>query len=156
MTGSMKTLARPDCRAEILRRLRTVRPDAAPRWGRMSAHQMVCHLADACRMATGERTVTRATGPLPPAVMKLIALYLPLPWPAGIPTRPELDQHCGGTQPVDFDRDLAEAEALLNALTTREIGVAWPSHPLFGGMTRADWLRWGYIHTAHHLRQFVA
>jgi hypothetical protein len=29
-------------------------------------------------------------------------------------------------------------------------------HPMFGSMKRADWLRWGYLHADHHLRQFSA
>jgi hypothetical protein len=152
----MKTLARDDCRAEIRRRLRTVRPESTPRWGKMSAHQMVCHLADACRMATGEKIVAPVRGALPPGVVKWIALYLPLPWPKGIPTLPELDQQGGGTRPVDFPADLARVEASLNALVTGSVaGEGWP-HPVFGAMSRADWLRWGYLHTAHHLRQFGA
>lgn len=152
----MKTLARQDCKEEILRRLRTVRPDSTARWGRMTAHQMVCHLSDCCRMASGEKAVTAVAGPLPPVVMKWIALYLPLPWPRGIKTRPEVDQHVGGTQPVEFAADRARAETLLDALTTRPIGTPWCSHPVFGRMSRADWLRWGYVHTAHHLKQFGA
>ena len=152
----MKSLARHECRVEITRRLRTVRHDARPRWGRMSAHQMVCHLADACRMATGEKAVAPVTGRVPPLVMKWIALYLPLPWPAGIPTVQELDQLCGGTAPVDFDADRSTAEALLDALSTLDGTRAWAPHPVFGRMSRADWLRWGYVHTAHHLKQFGA
>jgi hypothetical protein len=42
----MKTLARERDRDEILRRLTTLDPQRAARWGRMSAHQMVCHLTD--------------------------------------------------------------------------------------------------------------
>ena len=149
----MRTLARESCRAEIVRRLRSVRPDSTPRWGRMSAHQMLCHLADACRMAVGQETVAPIAGPLPPVVMKWIALYLPLPWPRGIPTVPELDQYGGGTPPVDFTADLTAVEVLLKSLTTLE---TWPPHPIFGRMSRRDWLRWGYVHTAHHLQQFGA
>ena len=149
----MKSLAREDCRAEIVRRLRTVRTDSIPRWGRMSAHQMICHLADACRMATGQKAVAPVAGTLPPGVMKWIALYSPLPWPRGIPTVPELDQHRGGTTPLEFAADLAAVEALLNALVSQQ---ECPPHPIFGRMSRADWLRWGYVHTAHHLRQFGA
>ena len=52
----MKTLARESDAAEILRRLRAVRPDSVGRWGRMSAHQMVCHLSDGYRLLTGELT----------------------------------------------------------------------------------------------------
>jgi Protein of unknown function (DUF1569) len=27
-------------------------------------------------------------------------------------------------------------------------------HPIFGPMTAKDWMRWGYLHADHHLRQF--
>jgi prephenate dehydrogenase len=29
-----------------------------------------------------------------------------------------------------------------------------PSHPMFGPMSPEDWMRWGYLHADHHLRQF--
>ena len=152
----MKTLARERCKAEILRRLRTVRPESARRWGQMSAHQMVCHLSDSCRMATGQKPVSDSTGRLQRTLVKWIALYLPLRWPAGILTRPEIDQQLAGTRPVDFATDLAELEALLELVTTREKRFDWPVHPIFGRMSQAAWLRWAYLHMDHHLRQFGA
>ncbi len=118
--GGMKTLARHRDKAEILQRLRAVRPDSVRRWGRMSAHQMVCHLSDSFRMVLGQKPVCDATGRLQRTIVKWIALYLPLPWPAGIPTRPELDQELGGTRPVDFAADVAELEALLDRVTTQK------------------------------------
>jgi len=27
-------------------------------------------------------------------------------------------------------------------------------HSLFGQMSYVDWMRWGYLHTDHHLREF--
>jgi hypothetical protein len=27
-------------------------------------------------------------------------------------------------------------------------------HPIFGAMSERAWLRWGYLHMDHHLRQF--
>jgi hypothetical protein len=151
---AMKTLARPRDKAEILGRLTTVRPDGRRRWGRMSAHQMVCHLADAFRMAIGERTVSPAEGLLQRTVVKWVALYAPVPWPAGIPTRPGTDQETGGTRPVEFSADLARAEALLELFTAPDRDLHRTPHPIFGGMSGAAWLRWGYLHTDHHLRQF--
>src|SRR4029434_2647554 len=115
----MKTLARQRDKAEILQRLRDVRPESVRRWGRMSAHQMVCHLNDSFRMATGEKPVSHATGLPQRTIVKWIALYLPLPWPAGIFTRPEIDQELGGTRPVNFAADVAQLEALLELITTR-------------------------------------
>ena len=153
----MKTLAREQCRAEILYRLRTVRPESTRRWGRMSAHQMICHLSDSCRMATGQKPVSDATGRLPRTVVKWIALYLPLQWPTGnLATRPEIDQEVAGTCPGDFAADVAELEALLEIITTRQKGFNWPVHPVFGRMSHRAWLRWAYLHTDHHLRQFGA
>jgi Protein of unknown function (DUF1569) len=151
----VKTLASPRETAEIVRRLRALRPDSAARWGRMSVHQMVCHLSDACRMATGAEFVSDASGPLQRTLVKWIALYLPLPWPPGILTRPEIDQEFGGTRPSDFATDVAKAITLVQGLATAG-NVDWPPHPIFGRMSRAAWLRWGYLHTDHHLRQFGA
>jgi hypothetical protein len=152
----MKTLARLRDRAEILQRLKAVRPESVRRWGRMSAHQMVCHLSDSFRIAFGEKFVSQATGPLQRTIVKWIALYVPVPWPAGIPTRPEIDQDLGGTRPVDFARDVAELEALLKVVTARDGRFERQSHPIFGTMSEAAWLRWAYLHMDHHLRQFGA
>jgi hypothetical protein len=121
----------------------------------MSAHQMVCHLADAFRMATGERAVSSASGPLQRTLVKWLALYLPLAWPAGVPTRPEVDQTIAGTKPLEFAHDVSQVELLL-AKTAAQGPRAWPVHPIFGRMSHRAWLRWAYLHTDHHLRQFGA
>ena len=153
----MKSLARPADKAEVLRRLKDVRPESARRWGRMSAPQMVCHLADAFRMALGQKPVSHLPGLLNRTIVKWIALYAPLRWPHGILTRPEIDQElAGGTKPGDFTGDVQQVEALVDMFTSPKVGFAWPSHPIFGKMSHDDWLRWGYLHTDHHLRQFGA
>jgi len=152
----MKTLARPRDRAEILHRLGTLRPENPRRWGRMSAHQMVCHLADALRMGTGQKPVSHATSLLHRTIVKWIVLYVPLRWPAGILTRPEIDQELGGTRPCDFAADVAQLEALLELVTAQTRSFHWQPHPIFGRMSDAAWLRWGYLHMDHHLRQFGA
>jgi len=152
----MKTLARERDKAEILGRLRTVRPESMRRWGRMSAHQMVCHLGDGFRMALGQKRVSPATGLLQRTIIKVFALYVPLPWPAGIPTSPEINQQGEGTRPVDFATDVAQVEALLEVLTAPTRSLDRQSHPTFGAMSDAAWLRWAYLHTDHHLRQFGA
>jgi len=150
----MKTLAREECRAAIQRRIRTVRPESAARWGRMSAHQMICHLSDGCRMALGEKAVSAAPTLFERTVLKGVVLYAPVRWPSGIPTSPEIDQLCGGTPPASFAADVAELHTLLEGLTRRDEGSAWARHPVFGRMSRAAWLRWSYLHADHHLRQF--
>ena len=150
----MRTLSEEGCYEELIGRLRHMTPESAARWGRMSAHQMVCHLADACRMALGEKHASEATGLLQQTVVKWIALYTPLPWPPNIQTRPEVDQCIAGTKPMQFDADVAEVARLLLELKTRNPAAPWPRHPIFGPMSRRAWHRWAYRHTDHHLRQF--
>src|SRR5262249_40506669 len=155
---SMKTLARSRDTAEILRRLGAVRRDTVPRWGRMSSHQMVCHLSDGYRVLMGERSTALVDSPLPRPLMKWIALYAPVRWPAGLPTTPDLDQDVGGTQPGDFAADIAALAALLDAIAShashRRGRFDGQLHPLFGRMSESAWLRWAYLHADHHLRQF--
>ena len=151
----MKTLARERDKAEILQRLSLLDAGRPRRWGRMSAHQMVCHLTDSLKVMTGEKTAKPTTGAaviLHRTVVKWIALWLPVRWPPGIPTMPEMDQQRGGTKPIAFAADLARLESLVERITTRRFdkGV----HPLFGRMSSKGWLRWAYLHMDHHLRQF--
>jgi hypothetical protein len=150
----VKTLAKPLDKAEIVERLRRVRPHTSRRWGTMSAHQMICHLADAFRMAIGERPVSERTHLLNRTIVKWAALYLPVPWPRGIPTRPEIDPCRGGTGPGEFTADLTELERLLERVTVRPRTFEWRAHPTFGSLSESAWLRWGYLHMDHHLRQF--
>ena len=152
----MKTLARAQDKAEILRRLKTLRPDSVRQWGRMSAHQMICHLNDSFLGVTGQREISPATGVFQRTLMKWVALYLPLRWPTGIPTRPEVDQEAGGTKPGEFAGDVAQLEALIEFVTPQSGPGPWQVHPIFGTMTTAQCLRWAYLHCDHHLRQFGA
>jgi hypothetical protein len=118
----------------------------------MSAHQMVCHLCDAYRCPLGEKSASPATGFLQRTVMKWIALQLPLKWPYGVATRPEMEQGVGGTPPAEFERDRADLLSIVRRFCdTAELSEP---HPFFGPMSRQEWLRWGYLHADHHLRQF--
>ena len=153
----MKTLASSDDRAELIRRLATVRRESVARWGRMSAHQMICHLADAFRMATGDKTVAPRHSLLTRTALKYLVLAIPLPWPPGVPTSPELDQFGSvSTKPREFAADVQEVAMLIEqqALGTASLGAQ--PHPIFGPMSSTEWLRWGWLHTNHHLRQFGA
>ncbi len=116
---------------------------------------MICHLSDAFLMMTGEKAVSSASVRMPRVLVKWIALYLPLRWPEGILTRPEIDQQCGGTRPVEFAADVVRVETLLDVVTMPKARFE-PEHPVFGRMSHKAWLRWGYMHMDHHLRQFGA
>ncbi|MGH9884415.1 MAG: DUF1569 domain-containing protein [bacterium] len=152
----MKTLARPGDKSELLRRLKEVRAETVPRWGRMSAHQMVCHVTDAFRMCVRQKDVRDASGLFHRTLLKWFVLYVPLTWGTGIPTSPELDQEGEGTRPSDFAVDVATLEAVVELIAADPRSLHRQLHPLFGRMSHSAWLRWGYLHMDHHLRQFGA
>ncbi|MGA9462883.1 MAG: DUF1569 domain-containing protein [Terracidiphilus sp.] len=152
----MKTLANPTDRDQILRRLQTVLPTSPRRWGAMSAHQMICHVTDVFRSSMGEKDVSLAPRILPRPPMRYVALWLPFPWPPGVPARPEWDQQIAGTAPIDFEEDRQELLRILARFTGQPLGFAWREHAIFGRMSHAEWQRLGYRHMDHHLRQFGA
>jgi hypothetical protein len=43
---------------------------------------------------------------------------------------------------------------MIERLTSAERDFQWGRHPLFAEMSERDWMRWGYLHVDHHLRQF--
>ena len=150
----MKTLANATDKKEVLRRLQQLKPDSRRRWGKMTAHQMICHLHDSFRAGTGEKQISSVSNFLTRTLLKWIALYVPISWPHGVPTRPEMDQNRGGTKPVEFDRDVRELEMMVERFSQPQRDFDWHRHPLFEEMSDRDWLRWGYLHVDHHLRQF--
>jgi Protein of unknown function (DUF1569) len=151
----MKSLSKQIDKDELLKRLGALRPDSSRRWGRMTAHQMVCHLNDSFKSVTGEREVGMSkTHPALRPLMRWFALRVPLPWPHGLPTMPGNDQERGGTPPEDFQRDVDELATIIERLTSPQRDFQWRRHPLFDEMAERDWMRWGYLHVDHHLRQF--
>ena len=152
----MKTFARDACRVEAIERLRSVRVDSARRWGTMTPHQMICHCADAARMALGAVTPADVSTGLTRHVIKWVALYAPMRWPAGVQTVSEFDWRTAGAPSTAFDDDVRALADLLAQVRGRDGGTGWPRHPIFGPMTERAWLRWAYLHMDHHLRQFGA
>jgi Protein of unknown function (DUF1569) len=148
----MKSLAAANDLQEIQARVEALTPADRRLWGKMTVHEMVCHLADSLRCPLGEKTASEAKV-FSRRFYKWVALNVPMKWPQGVATRPEMEQGVGGSCPTDFDADRRAVQELL----ARFAGTAHEEmspHPIFGQMTKAEWLRWGYLHTDHHLRQF--
>jgi hypothetical protein len=143
----------PECKAEIVARLRNVQPDSPRQWGKMTAAQMICHLNDSFLGMMGDKpakivrfSVWRLT--------KGIALYAPMQWPHGVKTRPEFEQGVGGTPPAEFETDRNVLLATIEKFTRQPRTFEFRPHPMFGRMTEKEWMRWAYLHCDHHLRQF--
>ncbi len=150
----MRSLANENDRTELSQRLLQLNSSSTRHWGKMSAHQMICHLHDSFKAATGEKAVSPAGSVFYRTIIKWIALYAPLSWPRGVPTRPEMDQQVGGTAPAEWEKDLSDLRLIIDRFSREPRDFLWQPHPLFGGMSTGAWLRWGYLHVDHHLRQF--
>ncbi len=149
----MKTLLNTRDRSEVLERLGKLRVDSPRRWGKMSAQQMVCHLSDSFRISLGEKFAQPADTFVSRSLLKWAALWLPLRWPHGFPTRPEVDQQQGGTSPTEFAADVAQLRMLFERFCDRGDFAA---HPMFGMLSDGERMRHAYLHMDHHLRQFGA
>lgn len=151
----LRSLFRPHDLQRVEARLASLRPDRDARWGRMSAHQAVCHLADSFRFVLGERPTDMRSSFLTKTVIRVVALTLPVAWPKGVATVPEMDQEVGGTAPSDFKVDVDELKVLLGRFVALT-GRGMDTHPIFGDLTPGEWGRWGFRHMDHHLTQFSA
>lgn len=151
----MKTIFDEARRAELLRRVDQLRPDRPRQWGRMTAHQAVCHLSDSLKAALGDRPLPAKPFGLQRRLTRFLAFTLPVPWPKGVPTSPGVDAEKEGTPPGDFDADVAELRTLMERIAETD-GRGLPAHHVWGPMSRSMWGRYVYRHVAHHLRQFGA
>jgi hypothetical protein len=150
----MRSLAEPNAPRLLVDRLRRVTPQSLRRWGRMSPQEMVCHLADAYRHAMGEIPASPVDTLLTRTVIKTFALWSPFPWPPGYPTRPEVDPQRAGRKPANFVRDRDQVETELYRFIDAVHRGVMASHSIFGRLGAREWLRWGWLHADHHLRQF--
>ncbi len=112
------------------------------------------HLNDSFLCVMGERQVSIDRNFKARELIKGCALYLPMRWPKGVPTRPEIDQELGGTAPGDFEEDRRLLLTLIERFARQPREFSFHPHPIFLEMTEWQWMRWAYLHTDHHLRQF--
>ena len=148
----MKDLADNGCLTELESRVASLTEADQARWGLMCVGEMVRHVERAFRMAVGEESLARMATPLPRGLVKWVALRMPGNWPKNLPTVPELRR---GAEQMRVGEFGVEQAALLEVMRQFASGCELRTeHPIFGPMRRVDWMRWGYKHTDHHLRQF--
>ena len=145
----MKSVFDPAVHRELQDRVQRLTSQQQPQWGQMTAAQMVAHLADSLKMASGELDVAPKKVPIRFSPLKQFVLYL-LPIPKGLPTAPELISR----KPGEWTLEVAALREQLNGLVERGAEALAPSHPAFGKLTAKQWGVLVYRHMDHHLRQF--
>ena len=145
----MKSIFNPRHHLELHDRVQRLTMTHKPQWGKMTPLEMVAHLSDSLRMASGELDVAPKRVPLRFAPLKQLVLYV-LPIPKGLATSPELIRR----KPGDWSAEVAGLREELNGLVERGGEALAPAHPAFGKMSAKQWGVLIYRHMDHHLRQF--
>lgn len=137
-------------RSRLHRRIDALQPTSRARWGRMNAHQMICHLKDAAESGFGPSPAEPATGILSRFPIKQLVIYV-LPWPKGkLQSPPELL----ATKPGDWSADLVALRTALDRAAGKGPDAAWPASDVFGRLSGEEWGALLRTHFDHHLRQF--
>ncbi|HYV98653.1 MAG TPA: DUF1569 domain-containing protein [Gemmatimonadaceae bacterium] len=149
----MRTLASPGVLDSLTARFRGLTAAQSARWGSMSAHQMTLHICDATEATLGRRPfAAKARSPNP--MRKIVLLYILPRFPRGV--RSGAEPASRTVDATTYNTDVARAAGLLAELAAAPADTLAARHPILGAMTRDQWLRWAWMHTDHHLRQFGA
>lgn len=140
-------------RHEVVQAVDKLGDAATPRWGRMTAQEMVEHLIWAFELSTGQaRTECRVAEAERPRMKTF--LYHNRPTPQEF-MNPAL---AAGLPPLRYG-SLSEATGALTRELERFVDGPRSSeqlytHPIFGPIGYDEWHRTHYKHTYHHLLQF--
>jgi hypothetical protein len=145
----VKTLFDPAQRSRIVERIERLTPEHQPKWGSMTTHQVICHLATALRLALASECPGRPRGPLSRPPLNWLVMYL-LPWPKGkTKAPPELFDF----EPDQWARDITELRDLIDQFGRRSPIDDWPANMAFGRISGRAWGVIQYRHLDHHLSQ---
>ena len=148
----MRSLLDPHARAELFRRFDSLTPDRPPRWGRMTAPEMIGHLITATRQGLGETDFGPPKGPFRRWPMNWLVIHV-MPWPKGKAQSP---REFLGRTPEAWDGDLRTLRELAERFAARPTTTEWPRSLVFGKISPKSWGVLMWKHFDHHLRQFGA
>ena len=147
----MKTILHAADYAEIRQRIGGVSEANIRQWGKMNVQQMLVHCTLQLKLAVGEiPSKAQGTFLLRTRLIKWISLSN-FPWPKGAVTANEMDVVKNNflLKGIEFEK-----KELLDYLEKAHSLDQLQPHPLFGHLSRKEWLRLIYKHLDHHLKQF--
>ena len=148
----MRSIADQTVLESLITRLQHLTPAHAAAWGTMNGQQMARHLGDASEAVLKLRPFASRARGKPSPLRKFLLLHVLRQMPRGI--RAGADPAGAAVDPANFPADVERAVSLLRALAAAPPDGLIDGHPVLGPMSRANWMRWAYMHTDHHLRQF--
>src|SRR5271165_5386324 len=108
----MPSLRDENGRKQLVQRLQNLTPATRPKWGKMDAARVLCHLGDTLAMGVGETSAKPMNRKMfHHFPLKHLILYV-FPFPKGAPTAPELLS----SSPADFEADRQRVLDLIDRL----------------------------------------
>ena len=152
----MKNILNTKNREELFKRINNLKGNNSPLWGKMSANEMLCHLADQVRVATFQIKTRNFSNFFSRTILsKLVLLGMPAP-KGKVKTFPEIDLAKGrGTKPTDFEKDKTILKNIVSDFVEKDSSFNYQPHAAFGSFTKKQWGRLMYIHFDYHLKQFA-
>lgn len=130
-------------------RIDRLNPKQDPAFGKMNAHQMICHCADQIRLALGTFEAKEYGGLTPKEVFEYHNSG------KTVPTAKGMDQVKGeGTRPTDFENDVQILKRHITEFSNLDDNFEYGQHPYFGDLTKEKWTSLTSYHLDHHLKQF--
>jgi hypothetical protein len=145
----MKSLFEQDTYMDTLKRIDSLEPTSAGKWGKMTVGQMVWHCQIPLKVAIENKPTTKKGNVLVKLFFKK-SMFSDKPWRKNLPT----SSFAKATESKDFEQEraiLREMVVQFHLLKDRKV---WNSHPLFGAFTAEQWGMMQFKHLDHHLVQF--
>lgn len=122
-----------------------------PSFGKMNAHQMICHCADQFRMAFGSKKAFEYGNEDANEIKERARQGKSVPTPKGFG-----QVEGNGTRPSNFEEDKETLKKFMLEFRQLSNSYEFSPHPYFGDLPKGKWERLAIYHLNHHLEQFNA
>ncbi|MGI9551965.1 MAG: DUF1569 domain-containing protein [Aurantibacter sp.] len=133
----------------FFQRIAHLTPEQKPLFGKMNAHQMVCHCTDQIRLALGTLKAKEYGKLSPKEVFAFSNVGRTVPTPKGL-GQVEGD----GTKPTTFENDVVILKRHISEFSKLDSNFEFGAHPYFGMLNKEKWTSLTLYHLDHHLKQF--
>lgn len=147
----MKSLFNKDDNSEMIERIRKIKADSKPLWGKMDAAGMLFHLQVPIRVSLGELKLKRGLAGFLFGKMALKQVLSDKPFKKGVPTSDQFKPSGN----YDLEAEKEKLVKLVSSLAEKDpSAISSNPHPFFGVLTPEQWNIITWKHLDHHLTQF--
>ncbi|QJP33295.1 DUF1569 domain-containing protein [Nonlabens sp. Ci31] len=134
---------------ELHSRLKNIELETVPKWGKMTAAQMINHCQGPLKIAVNKSDITMKPNWLVKVLFKKM-MYSSKPYRKNVPT-PIIFRSTGG---FNFEKEKLSLQKYMDELWEDRDNESRTPHPVFGKFTKEQWGIMQWKHLNHHFDQF--